>query len=214
MRLARPAAIDAFWRLIATDDDVLLETASVFRLVVYIGQQDPAAVSTLVENMLSSRKERVRERAGQLAVLASLEWGGVPEHLTLLLQSEDSAARRGAAGTAARRLPPHTANTEVAAATLKTLFLDESEEVRNEAAQVADALRGEALRPFESVLFALIASPSFRQAASRLLMTLESAPDRVNTLALLAAERFVELSAVDAADTRTGARQIQEKSDN
>lgn len=52
---------------------------------------------------------------------------------------------------------------------------------------------------------ALIASPAFPEAASQLLLTLETAPDQVNALALLTAERFVELFGVDASDASTGA---------
>jgi hypothetical protein len=202
MRLAKPAATEAFWRLIETDD-VLLGTGSVVRLVMFLGQQDPTAVGPVLERMLSSDIERVREAGGQLAVLAGTEWE-VSDHLTRLLEGEDAAARKGAAGMAAHRLP-HTANTAVAATTLETLFMDGSDEVRREAAQVADALRGQALRPFEGVLRALIASPAFADAASQLPLTLETAPDRVNALALLTAKRFVEVLGFEASDIRAGA---------
>ncbi|MDV2981618.1 UNVERIFIED_CONTAM: hypothetical protein Q9R71_31035 [Actinomycetes bacterium ARC8] len=201
MRHARLEATEAFWLLIQTDD-ALLGTQEVVRLIVFIGHRDPGTVQPLIMRMLASNDQSVREYGGQLAVLAAMEWGN-PTYLLEVTNGQDAAARKGAAGMAAHRLP-HAADTGVSLRTLVTLLNDDSEEVRREAAEVASVLRGLALQPFEGVIQALIASRAFDFAASQLILTLESAPDRVNALALLCAQRFVERLQVDAVDIRSG----------
>jgi hypothetical protein len=98
-----------------------------------------------------------------------------------------------------------TDNAEVAATTLTVLVNDADDEVRKEAADVAGALRGHALRPFEAVVTALLASPAFAHALPQLLITLERAPDRVDDLALFCAQRFVEVLGAEARDIRPAA---------
>lgn len=77
--------------------------------------------------------------------------------------------------------------------------------MRKEAGKVAGALRDHALRPFAGAIKALVASPVFGDAVSQLLISLEHAPDRVDDLALLCANRFVETLGTEAADIRMGA---------
>ncbi len=68
---------------------------------------------------------------------------------------------------------------------------------------LAFPLRGHPVRPFETVVKALVASPTFSEALSQLLITLERAPDRVDDLAPLCAQRFVEVFGTGAGDIRT-----------
>lgn len=77
--------------------------------------------------------------------------------------------------------------------------------MRKVVSEVAAALRGESLRPFDGILKTLMASPAFRDALPQLLITLERAPDRIDDLALLCVQRFVEVCGNDAGDIRTGA---------
>jgi hypothetical protein len=202
MRHARPAATAAFWRLIETDD-ALLATEPVMRLLLLIGNEDPAAVLPVVERMYVSEDAAAREAGGQLAAFAAMEWG-VGEHLAAVLDGANVAARKGAAGTAAHRLS-HTRDADVAARILRALVNDADDGVRKEAAEVAGALRGHALRPFNAVLKTLLESPAFAAALPQMLITLERAPDRVDDLALLCAQRFVAVLAEDAGDIRTSA---------
>jgi hypothetical protein len=51
----------------------------------------------------------------------------------------------------------------------------------------------------------VIASEAFEGALPQLLITLEHAPDRVDRLVLLCAQRFVDALGTDAADIRTSA---------
>jgi hypothetical protein len=173
------------------------------RLTLYLGNGEPAYVWPIIERMLSSPEADVREAGGALAMYSAMEWES-GDLLQAVLSGEDPAGRRGAAGMCAHRLP-RTSNANVAGATLVALVADDDDDVRRAAAEVAGALRGHALRPFEAVLKALMASEAFRPALPQLLITLERAPDRVDDLALLCAQRFVQVFRTDAADIRTGA---------
>ena len=202
MRHARPAATAAFWRLTEADD-ALLATGPVIRLLIFLGSEDPTVVRPVVERMCASPDTDARQAGGQLAAFAAMEWG-VGAHLDDVLDGTDAAARKGAAGTAAHRLS-HTADADVAVRILTALVNDADDEVRKEAAEVAGALRGHALRQFDSVLKTLLESPAFADALPQMLITLERAPDRVDDLALLCAQRFVAVLAEEAGDMRTSA---------
>ncbi|GAB3285128.1 NACHT domain-containing protein [Parasphingorhabdus pacifica] len=195
-------ATQAFWKLVETHD-ALLATRHVLRLVIYFGSQDSATIRPIIERMLSSEDPRVRESGGELAAFAAMEWE-MEDLLAAVLDGEDTEARQGAAKMCAHRIP-HTGNVPACAKTLTRLATDADEEVRKQVSEVAAALRGHALRPFERVLKTLMASPAFADAVPQLLITLEQAPDRVDDLVLLCAQRFVDESGKDAGDIRTHA---------
>jgi hypothetical protein len=202
LRHARPVAIAAFRKLIDTDDRVLA-TRHVERLVVYIGNGDAEEVKPVIRRMLSSAHRRVRRAGGRLAAYAGLELAA-DELLTIARTSDDASIRAGAAEVCAAQLP-FTANAMAAGAAVVQFVNDADQDVRKESAGVAVALRNKALRPFERELMALIVSPSFSDAVSQLLITLERAPDRVDDLILECARRFVEVHGADAGDIATGA---------
>jgi hypothetical protein len=77
--------------------------------------------------------------------------------------------------------------------------------VRKKAAEVAGALRSQALRPFADVLTKLITSPAFSDALPQLLITLQQAPDRIDGLVTLCAKRFVNVHGADASKVQTAA---------
>jgi hypothetical protein len=202
LRYARPEAIEAFGHLVDADD-LLLATQPVVRLIMYLGNGDPAVVRSTIERMLASAEADVREAGGELAAFGAMQWD-FGDMLQGVLAGDDAPARKGAASMFAHRLP-HTADAAVAADGLMRFVEDDSEEVREAAAEVAAALRDQNLRPFEDVLKALMASPAFRSALPQLLITLEHASDRVDDLALVCAQRFVEVLGEEAADIRTSA---------
>ncbi|MFC9085537.1 NACHT domain-containing protein [Nocardiopsis dassonvillei] len=201
-RHAPEEATRAFWKLVETHD-LLLSTEHVIRLVTHVGNQNPATVRPLIERMLSSEDDRVHESGGLLAAFAAMEWD-MEDLLTAVLDSGETKARKGAASMCAQMLP-HTSNVQVGVETLVRLANDCDEVVRRQASDVAGELRGHALRPFKSVLEALMVSPAFVDAVPQLLITLEQAPDQVDDLVLLCAQRFIEVSGADANDIRTGA---------
>jgi hypothetical protein len=202
LRFARPGATAAFWRLIEADE-LLLATNPVLQLIIYLGNHEPTDVLSVLDRMLASSESDVRIAGGQLAAFAALEWG-IGDRLEGILAGTDSAARQGAARVCANHLP-QTSNAAVASATLVTLVDDSDDDVRKAAAEVAGALRTHALRPFATVIKALLASDAFGDALPQFLITLERASDRVNDLALLCAQRFVEVFRADAGHIRTHA---------
>lgn len=202
LRYARPAAVDAF-RLLTQADDRLLSTRHVANLIVYLGHSDAAIVEPVIRRMLASQFSEVRNVGGQLASFAGLELS-LDDLLETARRSKDAATREGVAATCAARLP-RTARPDAAGATLLLLSDDPEEKVREAVAQVAGRLRGEQLRPFSEVLVALIGSKSFDAAVDQLLITLERATDRIDDLAILCAQRFVEVFGVDVGNPATGA---------
>lgn len=188
LRFERQAAVVSFELLIESDDR-LLATRPVEELIAYVGSSDPAIAGPVIERMLASRFEAVREAGGRLAAFAGLELG-LEELLSKAAAASEPASRKGAARVCAARLPA-TSSEAAATAVLLLLFNDEDEGVRDAAAEVAMALRGEELGTYMDLLRALIASPAFSGALAQLLFTLEENSSPVEELALLCAERFL-----------------------
>lgn len=202
LRYARPAAIGAFISLIDTDD-ALFAAPPVTRLLVAMGYVDPDLVKPLIGRMLEARSAGARKEGGRLAVLAALEWSD-RAHLDTLLDHQDSEARAGAAHEAAYRLT-HTTDPGTAADVLQAMMNDDEEGVQQAAAEMAMALRGHRLEPHEGTIGNLIDSAAFVHALPQLLITLERAPDRVDSLILRCAHRFVRRLGPQASDVSTGA---------
>jgi hypothetical protein len=202
LRHARAEAVEVFHRLIQTDDR-LLATHHVENLIVYIGIGEPALTEPVVRRMLSSTHSEVRKAGGRLAAYAGLELG-LEDLLATARNSQDVAIREGAAQLCAYRLR-HTTSAAAAAGALQQFMIDDDEKVREAAAKVAAALRGQRLDPFKEVLSALIASPSFTHAESQLFITLEHASDRVDELIIECAHRFVDVHGADAGNIATRA---------
>jgi hypothetical protein len=201
-RHARPESTAAFWRLIETDDR-LLAAQAVMDLMIYVGNDDPPRLQPVIERMLSSEYPAVREAGGKLAAFTGLEFG-LDGLLAASRQSPDGSVRKGAAEVCARRLGG-TADPVNATAALSQFFTDDDEDVRKSAAQAALTLRGQALRPFADLLSALIQSPSFTDALSAVLMTLEQAPDRIDDLVISCAKRFLQEHGSQVGDLSTAA---------
>ena len=119
-------------------------------------------------------------------------------------QQGDARIRTGLAKFLAVKVD-RTSHRALAVSTLTPLFEDEDESVREAAASVAPHLRERRLRPYASLLLALIASPAYRPATPQIFLTLEHAPDRVSDLELAAAQRFLDEFSDEAGDIRTGA---------
>jgi hypothetical protein len=203
LRHARPAAVAAFGILIR-DDDRLLATQPVERLMMYLGNGGAVdLVHPLVARMLASSATDVQEAGGRLAAFAGIEWGQ-PDLFSSSAAHEPPAIRKGVASLCAHYLP-HTADPAAASTALVASFDDADEGVREAAAQVAAQLRGRRLRPYKRLVSALISSASFEKAESQLLLTLEHAPDRVDDLAIQFAQRYIAVHGADAGNTATGA---------
>jgi hypothetical protein len=201
LRHARPAAYEAF-ELLIDADDLILAAQLVQQLMLYIGNVDPKVIDPVIQRMLASTDVETREAGGVVAAFAALEWERSP--LMEQAMGLDESVRRGVAHVCAGRLV-RTSNVDLAAATLQTLFNDPDDEVRKAAAEVAGNLRHDPLRPYAPTLEALIASLAYVHASPQIFITLQEAPDKVDDLALLTAQRFVEVSGSEAGDMRTSA---------
>lgn len=201
LRHARPEAVEAFQRLIDTDDRILA-TGLVQQLMIYLGNVDSTIIEPVIERMLNSRDPEAREEGGRLAAFAALEWG-LPALMTRALAG-DPGTRKGAAEVCANRID-RTMNIELASSTLVNLLEDDEPGVREAVAELAAHLRDKPLRPFANLLGALIESPTYEEATPQLLITLQHAPDKVDELVLQAAQRFLSVFGADASDIRTGA---------
>jgi hypothetical protein len=202
LRHARSDAVAAFTTLIDGADDVLLAAVHTYRLMQYIGNVDSDVISPVITRMLNSTIDDVRKVGGQLAALAALQWN-LPHHLTHAL-TLDSHVRAGVAGMCSAMVD-QTSNPDLAIETLTGLMNDKEHEVRAAVASLAPRLRDKKLRPFANLLKELIASDSYSESTPQLLLTLQHAPDRVDDLSLLAAQRFLQVYGKDAGDIRTAA---------
>jgi hypothetical protein len=172
-------------------------------LMIYIGNDDPLRIQPVIERMLGSEYPAVKEAGGKQAAFAGLEFG-LDGLLSAAPQNPDGSVRKGAAEVCARRLGG-TADPVGAAAALSQFFTDDDEDVRKSAAQAALTLRGQALRPFADLLSTLIQSPSFTDALSAVLMTLEQATDRIDDLVIDCAKRFLQEHGSQVGDLSTAA---------
>ena len=202
LRHARAEATAAFRRLILIDDR-LLATRQLLDLMTYIGLGEPDEIEPVIQRMLNSAHSDVRRGGGMLAAFAGLELG-LDHLMTTARGSQDAATRAGAAELCARRLP-HTTDSGMAADALGQFVNDQDDNVRKAAAKVAAALRGQALRPFEGLLMALIASESFSHALTQLLITLQDAPDRIDNLVIQCTRRFLDVHATEISNIATAA---------
>jgi len=202
LRYERAAALAAF-ALLVDADDRLLATRPVEQLLIDVGRGEPEIVDPLIERMLGSEFERVREVGGRLAAFAGLELG-LDRLLSAGVTSPDATTRRGAAELCANILS-WTSNAEAATAALLGFFDAAEEDVRAAAAEVAIGLRGKDLTPHVDLLRSLIASPTLPQALAQLLFTLEGTAGGLAELGLECAERFLATKKEEMGDIRTSA---------
>ncbi|MCW2540007.1 MAG: hypothetical protein JWN95_1732 [Frankiales bacterium] len=203
LRSARADAVAVFPTLIDTDDSVLT-VPYVRQLMMYIGNGgEPALILPVIERMLVSENATVRTCGGQVAGHAAVEWE-LTGPLAAVMRDTDEASRKGVAQQGASSVT-RTRNVQLATATLTELFDDPAVDVRKAAAEVAAQLRNEPLLPYSTMLAALIESAAYEAATPQLFITLQNAPDRVDSLVLRAAQRYIEVSGEAAGDMRTGA---------
>lgn len=202
LRYATDEALAAYEHLIDTDDR-LLATEYFKRLTQYIGMGKPDVVEPVIQRMLESSYEEVRQAAGFLAAFSGLEFG-LPQLLTAARESGDAPTRQGAADLCAQRLP-YTSGATAAITALQQFVSDDNEDVRKGAANVAATLRNHVLQPFSEVLTSLVASEAFTEALPQLLITLQEAPDRIDGMVIATTQRFIEVYGEQAGDISTSA---------
>ena len=183
--------------LVAAGQDEALATQPFEELTLFVAHRDLDAAVTVAHRMLRSDHERVRRGGGRIAAYLGIEHQRA-DLVERVVGSPDAATRRGAARICALR-PAETA------AEVRRLLHDDHSKVREAAAEVASALRGEPLRPHSDLVMDLIEGSAFDAAVPQLLLTLEQAPDRVDTFILATARRFVGAHLRELGDMRTAA---------
>jgi hypothetical protein len=200
LRHAELQVMTAFPSLVDADDR-LLATRPVEQLMALIGTRNPQAIEPVIEQMLRSEHESVREAGGRAAAFAALELD-LASPLVAALSAD--GARRGVADICAARLP-FASDGELAATTLTSLLNDDDPGVRKNAAKAAGTLRDRPLSPHREVLKSLITSGTFSEALPQLLITLDHATEPVDDLILASAHRFVEQFSGEMDDISTRA---------
>lgn len=189
------AALDAFDRLTNDGTDHLLATRYVQRLVQSRIEVDFARLRSLVERMLCSELAEVQQRGAALATLAALVDGDAATLAAACLEGTEPQ-RLGAARVYAANLVT-TRFREQCAVALTRLFNDESQVVRDAAAEVVGTFSGTQLSDFADVVECLIESQSAATHWNELLEAQAEATSAATDLALVICERALASFAAD-----------------
>ena len=92
---------------------------------------------------------------------------------------------------------------ERCAAALRRLFIDDSEEVRREAASFPRHLEGNAISEINDLIEDLLGSPAFASDSFSLIHALEEAPAQLPEATLLVCDRFIERVGPEAGDIQS-----------
>ncbi|MFJ5228790.1 hypothetical protein ACIQBJ_02715 [Kitasatospora sp. NPDC088391] len=197
------AAVAAAFDLLVQAPDPLLASHHVLRLHVALCHGDPVAGRPVTARMLRSEVAEVRRAGGQVAALAAMDWGAV-DLLEGVLDNDDAEQMAGAAVVCAHRLS-RTGDAALTNRALVRFFHHPEKSVREAAAEVAGALRGQRLGPVKEALTTLMASRAFEDALPQLLITFDEADDRIEQLVLDCVRQFLRVFGADVADMRTRA---------
>ena len=189
------ATLDAFDRLTDDAPDHLLATRYVQRLVQLRIEVDFARLRPLVERMMHSELEEVQEHGAALATLAALADDEAAALATACLEGPEPQ-RLGAARVYGANLVTSRFRDQCAAA-LTRLFDDESQRVRDAAAEVVGTFSGTQLSEYANVVEALIESRAAATHWNELLEAQADATSAATDLALLICERSLASSASD-----------------
>lgn len=194
------AALDAFDGLTDDAPDDLLATRYVLRLVQSRVEADFARLRPLVERMMRSELEEVQEHGAALATLAALADDDAAALAAACLEGPEPQ-RLGAARVYGANLVTSRFRDQCAAR-LTRLFDDESERVRDAAAEVVGTFSGTQLGDFADVVEALIESRAAATHWNELLEAQADATDPATDLALLICERALASPAADPGSPR------------
>ena len=185
-------------------DDRLLATAYVQRFIHQELQKNWSHFSAVIQRMLSSSHEKVREAGGTSACLARL-YQVEADTLSEVALKGDVHCRLGACEVAKSNLLIADCRPWCETA-LVQLFSDESGEVRKKAAgcfwhlwQSPDI----PLTGFDALIRSFLASPSFVDAPTFLLHALEETKHQVPEVVLDVCEVFITRCSEEARDIRT-----------
>ncbi len=200
MRWRRDEAIRDFLALVDGPDG-LLATRWMQQLTMAGIATHWEKVRPIVERMLVSDEEEVREAGGALASVAGLDETDADDLLTRVIDDPDARVRRGVAKVLAARALSSRYRARCATG-LRKLFDDDEAEVQQEAAKVFWRIRDRQLAELDEVSYAFLSSKAFEGNHQHFLHALEVSTANVTDLVLATADRMVSSYVAQLDDLR------------
>lgn len=193
----REEAVRLFISLVQTGDE-LLETRHVQRFIYFTTLSHPTQIRPIIERMVVSALDGVREAGSRQACIASLELESFAD-LRLTCLTGDEQLRAGAATAFAANLTGAAYRSDCEAA-LIGLFSDSAPSIAKNASECFDVMSGVELADYTSLAAAFVDSPAFDGGYFSLLRALETSEVALPNLTLRFASRFLEMAGGAMAD--------------
>jgi hypothetical protein len=190
MRWRRDKAVENLLVLVQDNEDRLLATNPVQRVMIDAMATHWDRVRPVVERMLASEDDEARDAGGALASIAGLDESDAGDLLAQALADGDARIRKGVAKVLAARAIASRYRDRCTAG-LRRLFEDEDAEVRQEAAKVFWRVRDRQLAELDDVAHAFLASQAFDVNYHHFLHALKVSTADVVDLVLATADRMV-----------------------
>jgi hypothetical protein len=200
-RWRREEAIDDLL-VLAGGPDRLLATTPMQQLMMAAIATHWERVRAIVERMLASDEDEVRDAGGALASIAGLDETDAGDLLTRVLNHDDRRVRKGAAKVLAARAVS-SRYRERCATGLEKLFGDRDPEIRQEAAKVFWRLQDRQLAELDGLAHAFLSSAAFQENHQHFLRALQVSTADVVDLILATAERMVASYGEQLGDLQT-----------
>lgn len=196
----RNYAVELFGRLVQTDD-ALLATQPAEQFIHWAVATHLEAMGPVLQRMIVSGSDAVRQAGGRQACLAALSHDGARDLANDVLAG-DVALRRGAAEVFAKNLKQAEIR-EACVAGLTRLFYDDDAAVRQEAATCFRPFVDAELGDYRALVDAFVDSPAFANGFDDLLDALAGTTADLSEQAIAAGEAFTRLVGAEAGDLRT-----------
>ena len=200
LRCDRNLAVELFWRLCDTEDE-LLRTHFIDRFLYFALQTHFRELSPILERMVTSSVPDVASVGGRQACLAALDLEQAAAMANLCLSGSE-AQKVGAAQVMAANIKVATCRSFCEDA-LVSLFNDPSERVRAEAADCFRRYENDDLAGYEHLIEQFVLSDTFPKNRFPLLIALERTTVQLPEVTLSACERFIDVAGLAAGDIST-----------
>lgn len=198
----RDLAVRLFLTLCSLDDAILRATG-IERFMKYALRTHYKILEPILDRMLKAESEEANIAGARLSSTAALfDDEARPKALACVSGSE--GLRRGAAQVFAANLG-QARFRRFCEENLITLFNDESEKVRSEAARCLLKFEGDQIGDYPELVNAFITSKAYKEEHRSLFRALEKTTAQLQETTCLAVERFFDLAATEVADISTHA---------
>jgi hypothetical protein len=190
LNIDRDRAVNLFLRLCDVDDDILLAGNFVRQFVYHACYTHLDRILPILDRMLASPYDKVRERGANLVSIAALIDATAESRADKCLDGPEPM-RKAAAEVAAANLVG-AANRIRCRSILLRLFEDSSNEVRKAAATCFSRMSGGAIAEFLDLVRGFIASKAFHENTFYLFRALETTTAHLPEIVCTAVERILE----------------------